>query len=101
MLKEEIIRTTESIEPKRYKYLLNGETFYFTREELKDYMERLYIKNKIPYDNQFLEAVVDSRIKKILKYDGDPYGGMISQEGKKEAHEMEANGYIFHINCFY
>jgi predicted RNA-binding protein with PUA domain len=100
MLKEEII-VSASAEPQKYKYILNGEVFYFTREELKDYMERLYIKNKIPYDDVILETVVDSRIKKILKYNGDPYGGMINQEGRKEAHKMEAEGCIFHIKCFY
>jgi hypothetical protein len=100
MLKEEII-STAATEPKKYKYILNGEVLYFTREELKDYMERLFIKNAIPHNSISLDTAVDSRIKKILKYDGDPYGGMISQEGRKESHEMEADGYIFYINCFY
>jgi predicted RNA-binding protein with PUA domain len=100
MLKEDIAVTTAT-EPKKYKYILNGEELYFTREELKDYMERLLIKNKIPYNSKTLDIAVDTRIKKIIKYDGDPYGGMISQEGRKESHEMEANGYLFYINCFY
>jgi hypothetical protein len=86
--------------PKKYKYLLNGEVFYFTREELKDYMERLMVKNKIPYDDTFLESIVDSRIKSILKYNGDPYGDIVP-EGQKEFHKMEAMGILFHIECFY
>jgi predicted RNA-binding protein with PUA domain len=98
MLKEEIAVATE---PKKYKHILNGEVFSFTRGELKDYMECLFIKNKIPYNSKTLDIAVDSRINKIIKYDGDPYGDMISQEGRKQSHEMEANGYLFYIKCFY
>jgi hypothetical protein len=99
MLKEELI-TNENADSKKYKYLLNGDVLYFTREELSDYMENLLNKNKINYDNTLLEMMVDSRIKKILKYNGDPHGNM-SQEGRIEAHKMEAEGYLFHIKCFY
>ncbi|MDR2105342.1 MAG: hypothetical protein LBP51_06270 [Deferribacteraceae bacterium] len=100
MLKEEFVNTAETTEPKRYKYVLNGGVFYFTREELKEHMKSLHIKNNLPHNEVFIESIVESRIKMILKYDGDPYGD-VSQEEREMSHKLEANGFLFHIGCFY
>jgi hypothetical protein len=94
MLKEEIIHTTAS-EPKKYKYLLNGEVLYFTREELLERERELNIKNDIEFYPEDLEDDVDQLIEKLVKFDGDPFGDYLGcPELHKRFHEAEARGII-------
>jgi hypothetical protein len=93
MLKEEIIRTTESAEPKRYKYILNGETFYFTREELRKREVEKNKKNNLRITDVALEEELEQLIKKLEVYNGDPYGDYVDcPELYERFHKLESKG---------
>jgi hypothetical protein len=92
MLKEELI-TNESLEPKKYKYILNGEVLYFTREELLERERELNIKNKVEFSPEYLEVAVEQLIERLEKFDGDPFGYYLGcPELHKLFHEADAEG---------
>jgi hypothetical protein len=90
MLKEDIAVNTE---PKKYKYILNGEVLYFTREELIERERELNIKNNINFSPEGLERDVDRLIIKLNEFGGDPYGHYADcPELHKCFHEAESKG---------
>jgi hypothetical protein len=92
MLKEEIIHTTAP-EPKKYKYLLNGEVLYFTREELLEREREINIKNDIEFYPEELEEDVERLIERLEEYDGDRFGHYLGcPELHKCFHEADAEG---------
>jgi hypothetical protein len=93
MLKEEIIRSTESVEPKRYKYILNGETFYFTREELRKREVEINAKNNIFFPDDIVENNIDRLIERLEEYNGDRFGHYAGcPELHQRFHKAEAKG---------
>jgi hypothetical protein len=86
-------------EEKRYKYFLNGETFYYTKDELREYIRVLYEKNNFPLDEEELDHAVERKIEHLEKYDGDPYGNLKEfPEAYKVAHKAAAMGIIAFIH---
>jgi hypothetical protein len=86
-------------EEKRWKYILNGETFYYTKDELREYIRDLYEKNNFPLDEDDLDFSVDSEIERLEKYDGDPYGHLKDvPEVYEITHKAAAMGVISFIH---
>jgi hypothetical protein len=91
--------TVSVSEEKRYKYFLNGETFYYTKDELREYIRELYEQNNFPLDEDDLDFSVESEIKRLEKYDGDPYGNLKNiPEAYEIAHKAAAMGVISTIH---
>jgi hypothetical protein len=92
MLKEEYA-VMENTEPKKYKYILNGETLYFTREELIEREREINIKNDINLSVNALEKTINQLIKKLEEYNGDPFGDYLGcPELHKRFHKASAKG---------
>jgi hypothetical protein len=93
----EINGNTVSVdEEKRYKYFLNGETFYYTKDELREYIKDLYEKN---LGEECSESYVEREIKRLEKYDGNPYGHLKDiPEAYEIAHKAAAMGVISFIH---
>jgi hypothetical protein len=71
----EINGNTVSVgEEKRYKYFLNGKTYYYTKDELRENLKFFHEKNDDPIDEDDLEFLLESEIELLEKYDGDPFG---------------------------
>ncbi|MDR2104145.1 MAG: hypothetical protein LBP51_00140 [Deferribacteraceae bacterium] len=86
-------------EEKRYKYLLNGKTYYYTKDELREYIRDLYEKNNEPLDEDELDFSLEQEIVRLEKYDGDPYGNLKDvPEAYEVAHKAAAMGVISFIH---
>lgn len=75
----------------RIKFILNGKTFYYTREELREYFDELYQNSGRPCCG---DLAFERILAKLEKYDGDPYGELENLEARKQSHEMLAMGII-------
>ncbi len=75
------------------KYVLNGEERHYSRAELEAYYRGLLSKYFI--SEELFQATIDSLIRRLSKYDGDPYGHL---KGNKAAwlqyHKEEASGFL-------
>lgn len=94
---------------KPIKILVNGKTFYYTEEEFKTYYIGLlkgnlpeYRFSEIIQDNAKLNELILDELKRIIKYDGDPYGHIksFSIEGWEKNHKMLEQGIIFYHENF-
>ncbi|GAB7140465.1 hypothetical protein RsTz2092_04140 [Deferribacterales bacterium RsTz2092] len=81
-----------AVEPRRYKYIINGITRYFTREELIAHQDKLMRNSGVKLSRKTIAKITDDVIETTLKYDGDPHGDM---QGKHYtwAHQLEADGF--------
>jgi hypothetical protein len=78
----------------KIKYVLNGETRYYTKEELREYQRQLSTKNNISCGSeQELDEWIDKLIERLIKYDGDPHGNA-PDYAHDYLHELEAAGGI-------
>jgi alpha-L-fucosidase len=85
------VNTVPVSEEKRYKYFLNGKTYYYTKDELREYLKDLYWKNNESFDEYDLERYIEI----IKKYDGDPFGNLKNfPEAYKIAHKAIDMGII-------
>ena len=75
--------------PERIKYVLNGETKYYTLEELRAYLEEFCRKN----DTVLLEPVFQKILQNLRDYDGDPYGDE-PEHIRKTSHKLEGMGFM-------
>jgi hypothetical protein len=96
----EINGNTVSVgEEKRYKYILNGETFYYTKDELREYIRTVHEKNDEPLSAKTLEFLLERRIKLLEENDGDLF---LNLKGIPEvyeiAHKAAAMGIIAKIH---
>lgn len=79
----------------KFKYVLNGETKHYTREELTEYLVDLYRKNGIALkdeDEDITERFVNRTIKTLQEHDGDPYGDIKDETTRNICHKMEIKG---------
>ena len=99
-MKTEVAMRAERLLPQeeKIKYVLKGETRYYTREELKEYKRRLYADNGYPFDDEErLDRRIDRLIEILKENDGDPYGH-IPQPIYDHLHNIEANGGVYVIH---
>jgi hypothetical protein len=86
-------------EEKRYKYFLNGETFYYTKDELREYIRELHEKNDDPLSMKTLEFLLEQKIKLLEENDGDLYINLKDfPEAYEVAHKAAAMGIIYKIH---
>lgn len=79
----------------KIKYVLNGKTQHYTREELTEYLVNLYRKNGITLKDEYediTEQLVNKTIKTLQEYDGDPYGNIKDEETRNICHKLEIKG---------
>ena len=82
----------------KIKYVLNGKTYYYTREELKEYKKQLYAENGYPFDDEEdLDEYIEMILDRLRKYNGDPYGHL-PPPMSNYLHDIEAAGGIYVIH---
>jgi hypothetical protein len=93
------IKTEATMKAEKYlpqadkiKYLLNGETRYYTMEELREYYKNL-LKNNDTYYPDYFEREMELLLQTLEKYDGDPYGNE-SEKNKEYYHFLESRGFL-------
>jgi hypothetical protein len=91
--------TVSVSEEKLYKYFLNGETLYYTKDELREYIRDLHEKNDEPLDDDELDLFLEHKIEQLERYNGDPYGNLKNiPEAYEIAHKAAAMGIIYKIH---
>jgi hypothetical protein len=80
----------------KIKYVLNGVTHYYTSDELKAYIAKIYANSNHILSAEVLERYTTSTIEKVNKYNGNPYGDQPAHL-QQWYHELEADGYVWII----
>lgn len=78
----------------KIKYVLNGETKYYTKEELTEYHKNLLKNSQIYFEDTF-EQELNKLIENLKKYDGDPYGYIPNGDFYELNHKIETLGKLY------
>jgi hypothetical protein len=76
----------------KIKYVLNGETRYYTEVELREYYKNLLMNSKF-YSAEHFDSEIEHLLKTLEKYDGDPYGRE-TERNREFYHDMESRGHL-------
>lgn len=75
----------------KIKYTINGNTKYYTENELREYYMNLLKKGSI-YDEHIFESKFEKLLKTLREHEGDPYGDIIDGTTRKHMHDVEEAG---------